>query len=199
LQEAKWHSRKFIIPDSSFSIPPSFLFLLYSLPMPNPRKPFRLNVGFIIHEEVGYQHEFPFEFDKITIDDLELRDFEGSVVMNRTPQGLFLQAEFRGTTSLECVRCLTEFDQSLAWTLSELYAFDKRSVTDSGLILPEDAHIDLAPLVREYALLEIPISPICAPDCKGLCAECGQNLNEKDCGHRPGQPDSPFAALKDLL
>jgi len=167
--------------------------------MPNPRKPFRLNVGFIIHEEVGYQHEFPFEFDKVTLDDFELRDFDGNVVMSRTPQGLFVQAEFRGTAGLECVRCLTAFDQTLNWELSELYAFDKRSVTDSGLILPEDAHIDLAPLVREYALLEIPIKPICRPDCKGLCTECGQNLNEKDCGHRPEQPDSPFAALKDLL
>jgi uncharacterized metal-binding protein YceD (DUF177 family) len=31
-----------------------------------------------------------------------------------------------------------------------------------------------------------------------LCTECGQNLNEKDCGHRP-EIDSPFSALKDLL
>jgi uncharacterized protein len=167
--------------------------------MPNPRKPFRLNVGFIIHEDVGYQHEFPFELDKVTLDDFVLRDFDGNVVMSRTPQGLFVQAQFRGTTGLECVRCLTAFDQTLTWELDELYAFDKRSVTDSGLILPEDAHIDLAPLVREYALLEIPIKPICRADCKGLCTECGQNLNEKDCGHRPEQPDSPFAALKDLL
>jgi uncharacterized protein len=167
--------------------------------MPTPRKPFRLNVGFIIHEEVGYQHEFPFELDKVVIDDFELRDFDGNVVMSRTPQGLFVQAQFRGTTDLECVRCLTSFDRTLTWSIEELYAFDKRSVTDSGLILPEDAHIDLAPLVREYALLEIPISPICRPDCKGLCPQCGQNLNEKDCGHRPEESDSPFAKLKDLL
>ncbi|MDO8754775.1 MAG: DUF177 domain-containing protein, partial [Anaerolineales bacterium] len=76
---------------------------------------------------------------------------------------------------------------------------DQRSETDSGLILPEDGHIDLATLLYEYALLELPISPICKPDCEGLCAECGQNLNEKDCGHRPEQSDSPFAKLKNLL
>ena len=168
-------------------------------PMPSPKKPFRINVGFIVHEEVGYQHEFPFEFDKVTIDDLELRDFEGSVLMSRTPQGLFVQADFHGMTGLECVRCLNQFEQTLAWELSELYAFNKRSVTDSGLILPEDAHIDLAPLVREYALLEIPINPICKPGCQGLCPVCGENLNERDCGHRPEPNDSPFAALKDLL
>ena len=48
-------------------------------------------------------------------------------------------------------------------------------------------------------LLETPISPVCKPDCQGLCMECGQNLNEKDCGHKPLEPDSPFAKLKDLL
>ena len=165
----------------------------------NPRKPFRFNVGFIIHEEVGYNHDFPFELEKVTLDDLELRNLEGIANVGKTPQGLILQAEFSAKTTLNCVRCLTDFEHELDWTFTELYAFDKRSETDSGLILPEDAHLDLADLLREYALLEIPINTVCKPDCKGLCSQCGQNLNEKDCGHRPEQSDSPFAILKDLL
>lgn len=167
--------------------------------MPSPKKPFRINVGFIIHEEVGNHYDFPFEFDKIKLDDLELHKFEGVVNVGKTPQGLVVQGEFSAITTLECVRCLTSFDHELKWSFTELYAFDKRSETDSGLILPEDAHIELAPLLREYALLEVPISPICREDCQGLCAECGQNLNEKDCGHRPDDSESPFAVLKDLL
>ncbi|MCA1899882.1 MAG: DUF177 domain-containing protein [Chloroflexi bacterium] len=168
--------------------------------MPSPRKPFRLNVGFIAHEEIGRSHDFPFAFDRLTLGgDLELRRFEGVVHISRTPQGLFVQGDFSAETVFECVRCLTPFNHKLNWTFSELYAFDKRSETDSGLILPEDAHIDLADLLREYALLETPLSPICKPDCQGLCIECGQNLNEKDCGHKPLEPDSPFAKLKDLL
>lgn len=168
--------------------------------MPNSKKPFRFNVGFIIHEEVGYKHDFPFAFDSITLgDDLELRNFEGIINVGKTPQGLIVQADFSAETTLECVRCLTEFDTELDWSFTELYAFDKRSITDSGLLLPDDAHLDLAVLLREYALLEIPISPVCKPACKGLCTECGQNLNEKDCGHRPAESDSPFAKLKDLL
>jgi uncharacterized protein len=168
--------------------------------MPSPKKPFRFNVGFIIHEEVGYNHDFPFAFDKITLgDDLELRDFEGIVNVGKTPQGLIVQADFSAETTLNCVRCLTDFEHELDWSFTELYANDKRSETESGLLIPEDAHLDMAGLLREYALLEIPISPICKPDCKGLCIECGQNLNEKDCGHRPEPSDSPFAKLKDLL
>ena len=163
------------------------------------KKPFRFNVGFIIHEEVGYNHDFPFEFDEIALDDLELRNFSGVANVGKTPQGLILQAEFSAETSLECVRCLTKFEHQLDWSFTELYAFDKRSEIETELLLPEDAHLDLAELIRDYALLEIPISPIHDENCKGLCPECGQNLNVKDCGHRPPEPDSPFAKLKDLL
>ncbi len=168
--------------------------------MANPRLPFRLNVGFIVHEEVGSSHEFNFDFDKIQIAaDLDLHDFQGRTQIGRTPQGLLVQAQFSAQTTLECVRCLSTFEKPLAWTMTELYAFNQKSVTDSGLIVPEDAHIDLQPLIREYALLEVPINPICKPDCKGLCPVCGQDLNLRDCGHRPQQDESPFSALKKLL
>jgi uncharacterized protein len=167
--------------------------------MSNPRKPFRINVGFIIHEETGYSHEIPFELDKVKLDDLELRNFEGSVHIGRTPQGLIVQGKFSGDTKLECVRCLNEFIFALNWEITELYAFTKKSVSESELLVPDDAHIDLAPLLREYALLEIPINPLHDPDCKGLCIECGQDLNVRDCGHSQVEDDSPFSKLKDLL
>ena len=168
--------------------------------MTNPRRPFRLNVGFIAHQEVGYKHEVPFEFDQIQIsDDLDLRHFEGTVTIGRTPQGLIVQAAFSAETTLECVRCLNDFNCKLDWNLTELYAFNEKSVSESDLILPDDAHIDLQPLIREYALLEVPIKPICKPDCLGLCSVCGEDLNLGDCGHKDTIEDSPFSTLKDLL
>ena len=168
--------------------------------MANPRRPLRLNVGFLINQPIGSSRDFDFDYPKIQLgDDLTLREFTGTARLNRTPQGLLLQADFAGHTDLECVRCLNSFDQSLKWTLTELYAFDNRSVTDSGLILPEDDHIDLEPLMREYALLEVPISPVCKPDCKGLCPLCGEDLNRGHCGHKASGSESPFTALKLLL
>ena len=168
--------------------------------MTNPRRPFRLNVGFIVHREVGYSREFPFEFEQIQIsDDLDLRHFEGVATIGRTPQGLIMQAEFSAKTTLECARCLNDFNHKLDWNLTELYAFNEKSVTDSELILPDDAHIDLQSLIREYALLEVPINPTCKPDCKGLCPVCGEDLNLVDCGHKEIVDDSPFSVLKDLL
>ncbi len=131
-------------------------------------------------------------------DDLSVHDFSGTARFSRTPQGLLLQGDFQCVTDLECVRCLDPIAQPLKWSVTEMYAFDKRNITESGLLVPEDGQIDLEPLLREYALLEIPISPLCKPDCKGLCPVCGENRNRVDCGHRI-EPDSPFSALKDLL
>ena len=72
--------------------------------MPNSRKPFRINIGFIAHEEIGRNHNFPFAIDKITLgDDLELRSLDGNVNIGRTPQGLVVQAEFSAATTLGCV------------------------------------------------------------------------------------------------
>ncbi|HSL29983.1 MAG TPA: DUF177 domain-containing protein [Anaerolineales bacterium] len=167
--------------------------------MSNPRKPFRVNVGFIIHEEAGYSHEIPFELEKVKLEDLELENFIGTITVGRTPQGLVVQGTFSADTMLECVRCLNQFSHPLDWQITELYAFNQKSVSESELLVPDDAHLDLAPLIREYALLEIPIKPLHDPDCKGLCIECGQDLNVKDCGHNQEGDDSPFATLKDLL
>ena len=168
--------------------------------MPNPRNPFRINVGFIAHQEVGYKHKFTFEFEKIQIaDDLDLNHFEGYVDISRTAQGLLTDGKFTADTSLECVRCLKTFEQTLKFRLTELYAFNEKSMTDSELLYPDDAHLDLQSLIREYALLEIPIRPICKKDCQGLCAVCGEDLNKSDCGHKQSDNESPFSVLRDLL
>lgn len=59
--------------------------------------------------------------------------------------------------------------------------------------------VDLGPIVREQLLLGVPnIEPVCREDCKGLCPTCGQDRNEKDCGHAANGPDPRWSALKGL-
>ncbi len=167
--------------------------------MSNLRHPLRLNVGFLISAPIGTSRDFPFDYEAIHLgEDLIVREFTGMARFSRTPQGLVLQGEFKAETELDCVRCLERFSQPLKWSVTDLYAFDRRNITESGLLVPEDGQIDLEPLLREYALLEFPISPVCQLDCKGLCPVCGENLNWTDCGHHP-EPDLPFVMLKDLL
>lgn len=167
--------------------------------MSNPRRPLRLNIGFLINATIGTKRDFTFDDEIMRLgDDITVHSFAGTARFSRTPQGLLLQGDFSAEADLECVRCLDPFKQSLKWTVTELYAFDPRNMTESELLVPEDGQIDLTPIFREYALLEFPISPVCKPDCKGLCPVCGENLNRVDCGHHP-EPDSPFGVLKDLL
>lgn len=59
--------------------------------------------------------------------------------------------------------------------------------------------IDLDPIVREQVLLALPVSVVCRDDCKGLCGSCGQDLNEKDCGHgQKKELDPRLAKLKEI-
>lgn len=144
----------------------------------------RINVGFLLNTPIGTYRDIHFENPEIVLKpDLKLTDFSGVTRVGRTPQGILVQGSFQGDAPAECVRCLTDFDQRLETKFDELYAFDKRSTTESGLILSEDANIDLEPLVREYLLIEMPISPLCKSDCRGLCPICGENLNESNGEH----------------
>lgn len=174
------------------------MFIVYNVT--NFRNPLRLNVGFLINQSVGYSRDFLFDLPEIHLSpDLDLRTLAGTVRVTRTAQGLLVQTRLRAVTNSECVRCLSDFNLHLEVDFTELYAFSRKSMAESGLILPDDAHIDLSPLVREYMLLEFPIQPICRLDCLGLCPICGENLNSTQCSHDDEPSDPRLAMLKSLL
>lgn len=160
----------------------------------------RLNVGFILPLSVGSSREFLFEYEQLQVaPDLDLKDVTGTARVTRTPKGLLLQLKMTARISAECVRCLSDFEQPLQIDFTEIYAFSDDSISDSGLILPESGVIDLAPLVRDYMLLEVPINPLCRIDCRGLCPVCGENLNENPEHHHAEEAMDPrLAVLKNL-
>jgi uncharacterized protein len=152
------------------------------------RFPLRINVGFLINTPISTSREIVFDLQAINLgSDLNLQSLTGKVDLTRTSNGILVQAGFSTNIPAECVRCLDEFDLPLKTDFTELYAFHPNSITDSGLIVPDDANIDLLPLVREYLLLEVPIKMVCRSDCKGLCTVCGENLNHQTCEHQTEQ------------
>lgn len=152
--------------------------------MNQSRYPLRVNVGFLLHQPVGTTRDIHFDFDALHLHpDLDVEDLHGVTQLGKTPQGILVRGQFSAKLKTECVRCLTEFVQPLNTEFNELFAFNSRSVSESGLILPEDGNINLEPLLREYLLVEVPISPLCREDCKGLCLVCGENLNDSTCEH----------------
>ena len=65
--------------------------------------------------------------------------------------------------------------------------------------LDQDGSIDLTELLRETVIASISPNVICQPDCAGLCAVCGSNLNVGDCGCEEYDVDPRWAPLKQLM
>lgn len=166
----------------------------------NSRHPLRLNVGFLLHKNVGEGRNFDFDCDSVRVgDDLDVERLRGTIHLTRTGQGVYAQGRLHAQTSLQCVRCLTSFDQQLTIELDDLFTYPPDRADDPLLSIPEDGVLDLNPLLREYLLLDIPIKPVCRQDCKGFCPICGGDLNETECEHPDTEFDPRLAALKELL
>lgn len=116
--------------------------------------------------------------------DFTLKNLRGLVKISRTPQGILAEGKFAGEYQMNCVRCLTDFDQTLKTDFQELYSYELHPTVEEGFTIPEDGNIDFGPILREYLLLEVPIKALHKPDCKGLCAVCGENLNITTCIHQ---------------
>ena len=152
------------------------------------RRPFRINIGFLINQPVGTLREIPIEAERFSLEkEFPIEDLHGVISLARTHNGIRSITKAHALTDSECGRCLEPFKQALDTGFEENFTFENRPLSEEEVIIPEDGNIDFEPLIREYLELEVPYSPVCRPDCKGLCPVCGQNLNEKDCGHpHPG-------------
>jgi uncharacterized protein len=70
---------------------------------------------------------------------------------------------------------------------------------DVDVTAHDGEEVDLGAFLREQIILALPISARCRESCAGLCPTCGQNKNERDCGHQPPALEDPrFQALKNL-
>lgn len=118
---------------------------------------------------------------------LRLESYAGGIRARGT-----VRAPWHGT----CRRCATRVDGELDVVVSERFAPGPRPADD--LAYPfEDDSLDLAPLVRDSIMLNLPIAPLCREDCAGLCAVCGADLNEGPCGC--AAPTDPRWATLDAL
>ncbi|MBM3136639.1 MAG: DUF177 domain-containing protein [Chloroflexi bacterium] len=146
--------------------------------------PLRINVGFLVNQPPGFQREVPIEFDHFRFDeDFLAEDLRGTITLSHTQNGVRSMGEISARIPLECGRCLDDYQQELQSEFEEIFTFSHRPLSEDEAIISEDGNIDFEPIIREYLLLEIPFSPVCRSDCRGLCSVCGQNLNEMDCGH----------------
>ena len=147
--------------------------------------PLRTNIGYFFNKPIGFFRDFEVENPEVFIEpDLQLYHLSGRYTFSRTREGLLLQGAFEAEIDSHCNRCLDPFRAILSTEFEELYVFENRAQDEfDEEIIPEDGYIDLGKRIRDYLLLDLPINLVCKPDCKGICVECGVNLNRETCEH----------------
>jgi uncharacterized protein len=112
---------------------------------------------------------------------------EGALTLESVVEGIYVTGSFEGRMTLRCARCLTEFDRDFDVDVHELVAREPGPEDDYALA--PDLTLDPEPMVRDAVVLEMPFSPLCRPDCLGLCGICGGNRNLGECpGHETTDP-----------
>lgn len=157
-------------------------------------------MGFLLKEGVGYSREILLDEPRLDIAaDLNVEQLRGVLTLTRTPQGLYASARLLGRVPGECSRCLSAIEQTVSSRFSELYHYPRETAPQEANFIPEDLNLDFSEVVREDMLLSLPLQPLCRPDCKGLCPNCGKNWNEGPCDCPTDEGDPRLSVLKQLL
>jgi uncharacterized protein len=132
--------------------------------------------------------------------DLQVDYLRGAVQAIRVQDGLLVQGVVESQLGLECVRCLEPFSLVISSELEETYRLSGAgSRPGESYVVGDDGWLDLDPVLREQAWVDIPMKPLCRSDCKGLCPECGVNLNHDSCDCDRTEVDPRLAMLRDLI
>ena len=133
--------------------------------------------------------------------------------------GLILNARVSAPVHAECTRCLKPIQRDWTVNVTSFFPYEDKSAANKGgktgkdeevdIIAGEDEAEDTYPLLdggswadleamlRDTLVEELPLQPLCKPDCKGLCSQCGEDLNEHP-DHHHDVTDIRFAALEGL-
>ncbi len=144
-------------------------------------------------------------------------DYHGAEFRQTAPLRINATAELLGAeihiwgrleTRLEapCDRCLGQVEIPVSSDFDLFYRPLRSIAREEDIEIPDDEMevgfftgdgIELADVATEQVILSMPMKVICSPECRGLCPECGANLNLTQCGCAPRRKDSPFASLQE--
>lgn len=124
--------------------------------------------------------------------DLDLR-------LEAVTEGVLVSGTITAPVTGQCGRCLEPVTDEVVVTVQELYAYPDSTTDDTDSAgevsrLVADL-IDLEPVVRDATVLGLPLTPVCREDCRGLCATCGERLDELPDDHSHARIDPRWAAL----
>lgn len=102
----------------------------------------------------------------------------------------------------QCSRCLDPIEERMRLPVDVQLRVEEDPEAefdeeDEAIPVAGDERVDLAPILAEELIVQLPYAPVCKEDCKGLCPECGTNRNEQSCGCNTAKIDPRLAALQD--
>ena len=160
----------------------------------------RINVAQQLKQPVGITRLYKVSETEKATD----RKVKGELKLTRTDKGILVTGELETVQSLACSRCLGTFEYPLTLALSEEYVptLDINSgtalrVSEGVFTIDTNHEICLDDALNQYTLMSKPMKPLCKADCRGLCDQCGMNLNNGDCGCSKAV-DPRWAALAGL-
>lgn len=171
----------------------------------------RYNVSQLLKETVGATRQYEISEESLPLsEDLKATDINGHVKFIRLSKGAILATgSFSAKVVMPCSRCLQPADVTVSFDLEAEYQPSIDVVTGVSLEEPEDTdlvftidashNLDLGEAVRQHILVNLPMQPLCRPDCAGLCEQCGQELNEGKCSCSGPVMDERWAGLSQLL
>ena len=104
-----------------------------------------------------------------------------------TDQSFLIKGNLSGDLILRCSRCLEKFNYPIHIDI-------EKEIEDNNIENLDN--VKIAKILINNIFLNIPIKPLCNEDCKGLCPECGQNLNEEECDCDTEMVDPRLAKLE---
>ncbi len=120
-------------------------------------------------------------------------------MMTNTGEGFLLEAEVDFTYQTSCSRCLEAISKQATITVREQFAQDREAADSDNVYYFHGDFIEIDECIREQIVLSIPMKILCQNHCKGLCPECGKNLNREACMCLPAEIHPQLARLKSLL
>ena len=131
-------------------------------------------------------------------------DVDLDLHLDSVVDGILVRGSIGFAIVIPCARCLEVQHVRRDVDVAELFVDPRKREDDDeddpGYELIDDrTAIDLSTMVRDTLLVDLPLQFLCDEGCLGLCVVCGADLNQGDCGHRPGSaPDPRWARLADL-
>lgn len=126
-------------------------------------------------------------------------EVELDLQLQAVSEGVLVTGTASGRAEGDCSRCLEPFTDDVSIRITELFAYPdsatEQTTEDDEVYRMVDDTIDLEPVVVDAVGLELPLQPLCAPDCAGLCPECGVRMAIAGSDHAHEILDPRWAGL----